>query len=168
MRASSHARQLSCFTSMSKTTLSRLFLVGTAGEAYRSSKARGRIGAIAARLCHSHSNTKSEPGLWLNPQWGNVGYLTHWARPGIEPTSSQILVGFCFRWVMMRTPWRWLFKPIIQMSKLRYKVIKDLSQVTLRVSSEAEFLLWSDWWMQFWFHGAGIFDFGPQKILSSK
>ena len=25
---------------------------------------------------------------------GNVGSLTHWVRPGIEPTSSWILVGF--------------------------------------------------------------------------
>ena len=47
--------------------------------AYGSSQARGRIGAVAAGLCHSHSNT---------------GSLTHWARPGIEPSSSWILVGF--------------------------------------------------------------------------
>ena len=44
-----------------------------------SSQARGQIGATAASLYHSHSNT---------------GSLTHWARPGIEPTSSCILVGF--------------------------------------------------------------------------
>ena len=25
-------------------------------------------------------------------------HLTHWARPGIEPTSSQILVGFLTHW----------------------------------------------------------------------
>ena len=25
---------------------------------------------------------------------GNAGSLTHWARPGIEPASSWILVGF--------------------------------------------------------------------------
>ena len=35
-------------------------------------------------LCHSHSNTRSEPHLWPTP-----GYLTHWARPEIKPTSSQ-------------------------------------------------------------------------------
>ena len=41
------------------------------------SLARGRIGATAAALHHSHSNARS---------------LTHWRRPGIEPASSWILV----------------------------------------------------------------------------
>ena len=39
----------------------------------------GLIGAAAASLCHNHSN---------------AGSLTHCARPGIEPASSWILVGF--------------------------------------------------------------------------
>ena len=30
--------------------------------------------------------------------------LTHWARPGIEPVSSWILVGFVNHWAMMETP----------------------------------------------------------------
>ena len=46
---------------------------------YRSSQARGRIGAMAASLHHSHSNARSS---------------THQARPGIKLTSSWILVGF--------------------------------------------------------------------------
>ena len=43
--------------------------------AYGGSQARGRIGirAVAANLHHSHSNAR---------------FLTHWARPGIKPTSS--------------------------------------------------------------------------------
>ena len=40
------------------------------------SSTRGWIGAVAAGLSHSHSNTRS---------------LTHWARPGIETTPSQTL-----------------------------------------------------------------------------
>ena len=47
--------------------------------AYGSSRARGQIGAAAASLHPSHSN---------------VGYCTHSGRPGIEPESSWILVGF--------------------------------------------------------------------------
>ena len=43
--------------------------------AYGSSKARGQIRATAASIC-------------------NTGSLTHWVRPGIEPDSSWILVGF--------------------------------------------------------------------------
>ena len=47
--------------------------------AHGSSQARGWIAATAAALHHSHSHTWS---------------LTHWVRPGIEPTSSWIPVGF--------------------------------------------------------------------------
>ena len=47
--------------------------------AYGGSQARGRIGATAARLHHSHSK---------------AGSLTHWVRPGIEPATSWFLVGF--------------------------------------------------------------------------
>ena len=45
--------------------------------AHGSSQARGQIGATAAGLCHS-----------------NTRYLIHWARPGIEPTTPWLLVGF--------------------------------------------------------------------------
>ena len=47
--------------------------------AYGGSQARGRIGAVTTSLHHSHSSTRA---------------LTHWVRPGIEPTSSWILVRF--------------------------------------------------------------------------
>ena len=57
--------------------------------AYGSSRVRGWIGAAAAGLRHSHSNTRCEPYLW--PIWRLVASLTHWARPGIEPTSSYTL-----------------------------------------------------------------------------
>ena len=43
---------------------------------YGSSQSRGQIRATAASLRHSCSN---------------VGSLTHWVRPGIEPTSSYWL-----------------------------------------------------------------------------
>ena len=47
--------------------------------AYGGSQARGQIRAVASGLHCSHSNVRC---------------LTHWARLGIEPTSSWILVGF--------------------------------------------------------------------------
>ena len=47
--------------------------------AYGGSQARGPTGAVAAGLRHSHSNA----GSW-----------THWARPGIKPVSSRMLVRF--------------------------------------------------------------------------
>ena len=57
--------------------------------AYGSSQARSWIRAAAAGLCHSHSNAGSEPHLWPIQQ-----LMATWARPGIEPVSSWILVGF--------------------------------------------------------------------------
>ena len=38
-------------------------LLRAAPAAYGSSQARGRMGAAAAGLCHSYSNTRSEPCL---------------------------------------------------------------------------------------------------------
>ena len=36
---------------------------------------------------------------------GNAGYLTHWARSGIDPLSWGILVGFVNHWATTGTPW---------------------------------------------------------------
>ena len=47
--------------------------------AYEGSQARDQIRAAAASVHYSYSN---------------AGYLTYGARPGMEPTSSWILVGF--------------------------------------------------------------------------
>ena len=46
---------------------------------YGGSQARGQIRATVAGLHHSHSN---------------IRFVTSWVRPGIEPTSSWIPVGF--------------------------------------------------------------------------
>ena len=37
-------------------------------KAYGGSQARGQIGAVAASLCHSHSNSRSKPHLQPTPQ----------------------------------------------------------------------------------------------------
>ena len=62
--------------------------------AYGSSQARGRIGAITAGLCHSHSNLQIQAvSATYPPAHGNTRSLTHWVRLGIEPESSWRLVG---------------------------------------------------------------------------
>ena len=76
-----------------------LFFLRATPSAYGGYQARGRIRAIAAGLLHSHSNT---------------GSLAYWARPGIEPASSQMLV----RFVSVK-PWREL-PPITFFSKELY------------------------------------------------
>ena len=56
-------------------TMTRYSLFLATSEAYGSSQARGQIGAVAAGLCHSHSNAR---------------FLTPGVRPGIKPESSHI------------------------------------------------------------------------------
>ena len=51
----------------------------------------GPIGTIGASLRHSHSNARS---VTYTTAHGNTRSLTHWARPGIEPTTSWFLVRF--------------------------------------------------------------------------
>ena len=63
-----------------------------APTAYEGSQARGRIGATAAGLNHSHSKAGSKPHLRPTPQ-----LLTLWVRPGIKHASSGIL-GVCYCW----------------------------------------------------------------------
>ena len=51
---------------------------------------KGWIGALAASLCHS--NTWSEPCLWPTLQLMAKPDSWLWARPGIKPRSSWIVV----------------------------------------------------------------------------
>ena len=71
-----------------------LFLFRAIPLAHGISQARGRIGAAATSLHHSHSNVGSETCLWSIWAHCNAGSLAHWARPGIELAPSWILVGF--------------------------------------------------------------------------
>ena len=72
---------------------------------YGSSQDRSQIGAAAASHSHSPSNTGSELRLQSTPEaHGSARSLTCWARPGIEPSSLWILVGFVSRWATMGTP----------------------------------------------------------------
>ena len=63
-----------------------------APSTYESSQARGRIGATAAGLHHSHSNRRLELHLQPTPQLMEMRDRWHWARPGIASASSWILV----------------------------------------------------------------------------
>ena len=58
----------------------------------------------SAGLCHSHPNSGSKPHLRPTLQLtaaANAGSPTHWARPGVKPASSWILVRF-----VSAVPWR--------------------------------------------------------------
>ena len=78
-------------------------LFRAAPMAYDSCQARGPIRAEAASLPHSHSNVGSETHLRTTAP-GNAWSLTHWPRPGIEPMSSWMPVGFTNRWATTGIP----------------------------------------------------------------
>ena len=69
-------------------------LLGAAPVAHEGAQTRGPIGTVAASL--RHNNSGSEPYLEPTPQLTATldPRPTHRARPGIEPRSSWILVGF--------------------------------------------------------------------------
>ena len=78
---------------------------GSLTRTYGSFQVRGRTWAVAASLVHSHSNW----GIWAvsatyTTAHSNPGSPTHWARPGIEPASSWILVR-----IVSAASWRELF-----------------------------------------------------------
>ena len=81
-----------------------LFLRATPA-AFGSSLARGQIGATAAGLHHSHSNMGSKLHLWSTSQLMEMPDPQPWARPRIELSMSQILVGFVSampQWELLR------------------------------------------------------------------
>ena len=78
------------------------FAFWAAPVAYGRSQAGSPIRTTAAGLCHSHSNARAELHLHPTPQL-TAGSLAHWARPGIEPASSWILVAFINRWAKKGT-----------------------------------------------------------------
>ena len=63
--------------------------------------------------------------LWPTPQLpATLDPLTHWARPGIEPLSSWILVRFVNRWTTMGTPVKFLSKRFYHLSKVHIKQVE--------------------------------------------
>ena len=63
--------------------------------AYGGSQARGRVGAVAAGLQHSHIERGIQAtSATCTTAHGSTGSLSHSARPGIEPVSSWILIRF--------------------------------------------------------------------------
>ena len=72
------------------STYHLLLLFTAAPAAYRNFLARGRITAAAAGLGHNHSQHQIRAALATDAAaCGNIGSLTHWARPETEHASSQ-------------------------------------------------------------------------------
>ena len=120
--------------------------------AYGGSQARGQIGVAAASLCHSHSN---------------AGSLTHWARPGIKPAFSWILVGFVTtepQWELLTTSIRetiyagdfgiaWYVWSIPEGDdREKFSVFHNLGKTTLFLKDGSSCWPTSHSWFFFWPH----------------
>ena len=95
------------FLFLSKNSFYYLFiycLFRATPAAYGSSQARGWNGTVATGLHHSHSNAGSELSVSYTTAHGSAGSLIHWARPGIEPATSWMLVRFVNQWATTGTP----------------------------------------------------------------
>ena len=81
-----------------------------APAAYGGSPARGLISAVSPGR-----RPMPEPQQWgiqatsvtHTTAHGNTRSLTHWERPGVEPTTSWFLAGFINHWTTTRTPHSW-------------------------------------------------------------
>ena len=112
-----------------------IYLLFTAAPmAYGSSQTRGRIRAVAASLHHSHSNAKWEPRLWPAPQFMAIlESLANWARSGIKPISSWMLVEF------ITTEPQW--EPLLLFLK-EFTLYFHLEKARSRVPLDSRLRLW--------------------------
>ena len=62
--------------------------------AYVSFQARGRIRAVAGPTPQPQQHGIRAASSAYTRAHGNIGSLNHWAKPGIKPSFSWILVGF--------------------------------------------------------------------------
>ena len=85
--------------------------------AYGSSQARGWIGAAATLQPHQHRTWAVSANYTAAHH--NTGSLTHWLKPGIEPTSSWILVKL---FLIMATPIFMQFYRLISIYN-QYKIL---------------------------------------------
>ena len=116
--------------------------------AYGYSQTRGGIGAAAACLHHSHSYARSKSCLSYTTAHGKAGSLTQWGRPGIEPSSSWILVGFVTHWDTMVTLLFFILYGRTPYIFLVLGSIKNISpawqELTAAVLSCSKLLVWEE------------------------
>ena len=100
---------------------------GSTPVSYGSSQARGQIRATTASLHHRHSNARQicAVSVTYTTAHSDVGFLTHWARPWIEPASSWILVG-----LVSGEP-QWELPSNLLLSKIHYNFIGDETKIIL-------------------------------------
>ena len=99
-----------------------------APEAYGGSQARGRMGAIAAGLCHSHRNARSEPRLQPTPQLMATWILNPLSEAR-DPTHNLMVPSqIRFRCTMTGTPGNLKTTSAYPLSVLKARNLKSRCQ----------------------------------------
>ena len=102
-----------------------ILLFRAAPTAYGGFQARGRI----SYSCHPTPQPQ-QCGIWApsatyTTAHGNAGSLTHWARPGIEPASSWMLIRFVSTSPQKEFPYFILFYFILNQQLKEFTVEKN-------------------------------------------
>ena len=84
--------------------------------AYGDYQARGQIGAVAASLCHSHSNARSKPHLSSTPQLTQHQILNPLSKAGDRTHNLMVLSWIRFRCATMVTPQNFNFKNLLKLN----------------------------------------------------
>ena len=71
---------------------------------------------------------------------GNAGSLTHWLRPGIEPSSSWVLVRFINHWAMTGTPRVWNF--CLKLIDIKWESSKNYLNLYKEIMRWAKNFVW--------------------------
>ena len=100
------------------------FIFRDTPKAYEVARLGVKLELQLASLHHSHSNNGPKPHLEPTPKpMAMSDPLTHWVRPGNDPTSSWILVGFLTHWATVGTPFFSLLKISIFIHNSLYLLI---------------------------------------------
>ena len=90
---------------------------------------------------HLPMTEPQQHGVWVmsvtyTTAHGNAGSLTCWARPGIKPMSSWLLIGCVNHWATMRTPTMYYIKiKFCWWSSMEIRVMRVKTNVNLKRSS---------------------------------
>ena len=141
-----------------------------APAAYGGSQATGLIGAVAAGLHTATARPDTSGVCDLHHSSRQRGSLTHWTRPGIDPATSWILVGF----ISAEPQWELLFVFVLTLSKRAFNFLYLLhyscyqSKRLRLLPKTLEWRLHTDYWKSsIWlFEGNRLCHVSPPHILT--
>ena len=94
------------------------------------------LGAESEVLAYTTARTTWDRSCIWDLQHSNARSFAHWARQGIEPTSSWILAGFVTCWAVTRTP-----TTIFWFKKMKYHHQKRVDLINFIIINDVYLIL---------------------------